>query len=141
MGRLAVPETGDPSLHAKNSEVQYSNGQNRSSGKALCGYALWLIANGGAVITRVGGATTFACFRVDTDGVDQSDVTSTFHHVSALFYLLFHLGRKDLFHSDDVREPLVMKAWGVDGGLRVHLQAHPVQNRQKCGGDNGWPAW
>ena len=66
-------------------------------------------------------------FGVDADGVDQTDVAFAFDDVASVLHLLFHSLGKERFHFDFIREPLVVKTRGVDGGLRIHAKAHPVQ--------------
>ena len=42
-----------------------------------------LVADGGAVVARIGGAAAFVGFGVDTDGVDQADMTTALYFVTA----------------------------------------------------------
>src|SRR5882672_9520143 len=98
---------------------------------------LWLIPDGGAVIARVGGAAALAGLRVNADGVDQADVALPLHRVAARFYLFFHFWRKEFLHQHHIGQPLVVKAGSVDGRLRVHAEAHPVQNGKQGRGNDG----
>ena len=88
----------------------------------------WLIACGSTVIARIGGAATLAGLDVDADGVNQANVAAPFYLVASLLHLLFHFGRKQLFHCDLIWQPLVVETWGIDRRLRIHAEAHPVQN-------------
>src|SRR5882762_3682167 len=98
---------------------------------------LWLIPDGGAVIARVGGAAALAGLRVNAYRVDQADVALPFHRVAARFYLSFHFRRKEFLHQHHIGQPLVVKAGSVDGRLRVHAEAHPVQNGKQGRGNDG----
>ena len=88
-----------------------------------------LVANGGAIVARVGGATALVGFGVDTNGVDQSDMAAALYFVAAGLHLVLHIGAEQTFHPENIGEPLVVEAWRVDRGLRVHAEAHPVEDR------------
>src|SRR5690242_10613119 len=53
---------------------------------------------------------------------------------------LFQGGGELNFHQDAIGQPLMMKTRSVDSGLGVHAEAHPVENGEKDGGDDGGAA-
>src|ERR1043166_3935884 len=97
----------------------------------------WLVSHGRAVVARVGSAQSFASLRINTYSVDEADVAAAASGVAHGVQTLFQ-GRGELyFHEDAVRHPLMMKAGCVDSGLSVHVEAHPVEDGEEHGGDDG----
>src|SRR5262245_22339869 len=98
------------------------------------------VADGGAVVAGVGGAEPVAGGGVDADGIGQADVAATSSGVAARVQGSFQRGGEVVFHEDAIRKPLVMEARRVDGGLRVHAKAHPVDDAKQSSGNDGWAA-
>src|SRR5215471_322021 len=112
------------------------------------------VPDGRPLVARIGGSEALSTLRINADRVDQSHmlaqlgfatearsvVPAAFHLVAAGTQCLLHAQWKLRFHADAVGKPLMMKARSVDGGLRVHTEAHPVNHAQQRDGDDRWSA-
>src|SRR5580658_6793940 len=99
-----------------------------------------LITCSRTAVPGVGGPAAFASFRLNSDGIDQTDVTPSFNLVTALFHLVLHLWREEFLHPQLVWKPLVMESRGIDCRLSVHPKPHPIQDRKERHGNNCRPA-
>src|SRR5579864_8583900 len=95
------------------------------------------IAAGGALAARIGRAEALAGFRVYADGFDLADPDAARKNfVAALFEVICESVRECRFEEDFVGHPLLMKARGIDGLLRVHAKPRPVENGEKSSRNN-----
>src|ERR1700745_2320449 len=112
------------------------------------------VTHRGAPIARVCRAETLSGLPVNRDSIYQAHVFAQFGFITearrfipAALYLvpasaqsLLHAQGKFLFQADAVRQPLMMKARCIDGRLRLHAKAHPVENTQRRDENDAWPA-
>src|ERR1700744_3463144 len=87
----------------------------------------WSVADGGAVVARVGGTGRLACFRVDTDRINEADVAPAFCAEGTSLQRFLHRLREILLHQSYIGHPLMIKTRGGDRGLRIHAESHPVE--------------
>ena len=90
-----------------------------------------LVADGGAVVARVGGALALACFWIDADRVDEADVAAALCRESSRLQRFLHRFGEVLLHQNHVGHPLVVKSRSVDRRLRFHAETHPVKNAEQ----------
>jgi len=92
---------------------------------------------GGAGVAGFGSSETLARVRIDADCFDQANPARFVgEFVAAGFEIFCDVGREIGFEQDCVRKPLLMKPRGVDRGLRVFAEAHPVENCQHRAGND-----
>ena len=122
-----------------------------ASCETLCRIIPPSVSGGGPLVARISGAKTFAVLRIDADGVYQSHVPTQLGFAAkawgvvpvALDFMtasaqgLLHAQRKFCLHANAIGKPLVMKARGIDGRLRIHAETHPVDDAQQSHGNDG----
>ena len=96
-----------------------------------------LETGGGAGAARFWRAETLAGLWIDADCFDQANPACFFgEFVAAGFEIFCDAGREIGFEQDHVGQPLLMKARGVDRGLGVFAETHPVENCEHRAGDD-----
>src|SRR5579863_9082636 len=95
------------------------------------------IGGGRPVAAGVRRAQALTGLGINSDGFDLADPwTLGIYGIAAAFEVFFEFVRQGRLSEHIVREPLLMEARGVDGGLRVHSEAHPVEDGEQRSGDD-----
>jgi len=89
-----------------------------------------LVSHGGAVVARVGCAQPVAGSWINGDRIDEPYVSDATSGVAASVQRALQAVWKSAFHQNAIGQPLVMKTGRIDGSLRLHTQAHPVDDAQ-----------
>src|SRR5579875_392798 len=95
------------------------------------------IAASNASAARVRSAEAFAGFWVNGNGFDIANPHAARREfIAVLLELLLDGARKSRLDKNQVRHPLLVEARRVVALLRAHPEPGPIQNVQKCGGNN-----
>jgi len=70
----------------------------------------------------------------------QADMSAPSGGEAAGLQRFLEVLRKILLHQNLVWQPLMMETRRIDGGLRGHAQAHPVDDAEQRGGNDRRPA-
>src|SRR5258708_37938196 len=95
-----------------------------------------LVSHGCAVVAWISRAQPVTSCRVDSNGVDQPDMSDAASGMAASIQCSLQAVRKRALHINTIRNPLMMKARSIDGCLRFHTQAHPVQDAEERSRNN-----
>src|SRR5205807_10360117 len=96
--------------------------------------------DGGAMVSGISRAQSLIGVRVDSNGIDQPDMTPACNSEASRLQRRLDTFWKVLLHHDSIRQPLMVKPRRVDGRLRIHAQAHPVDYAQQRRGNDRGPA-
>src|SRR5260370_3045633 len=87
-------------------------------------------------MARIGCAQPVAGCRIYGNRVDESYVSDAMCDVAAGVQRALQAFRKSALDQNAVGQHLVMETWRLYGGLRLHTEAHPVQDAKQRGGNN-----
>src|SRR5258708_30611310 len=88
------------------------------------------------IIASVAGAQALAGFRVNHDALAVSPKMFNVQLVPFGTQNIHCIGREAVFDENLVREPLMMKPWGVDGFLDIKREIHDADENIGDGGND-----
>src|ERR1700687_3279275 len=141
--KISTPWKPAPAICSRSSGVNFRD-TNRYVESSLCMISsknlFPLVSHGSAVVARVGCAQPVAGRRINGDRIDDPQVSDAMSGVAARVQRALQAVWKSALEQNAIGEPLVMKTRGIDGGLRLHAEAHPIDYAQQRRGNNLWPA-
>src|SRR5712692_10934959 len=87
-------------------------------------------------MARIGCTQPVAGCRIYGNCVDESNVSDAMCDVAARVQGALQAVSKSALEQNAVGQPLVMETRRIDGRLRIHAEAHPVQYAEQRGGNN-----